>query len=156
MVERGRPKGLMKLFLRFPILLYRAGLGELFGQRFLLLTHTGRKSGKPRQAVVEVMRHDDATDAYVAAAAWGENSDWFRNIKKGPSVQITVGRATSRRLAEVLAPAAGGEEFLRYAQRHPTAFRALTRTLTGETLAATPDACRTLGETVPVVAFHRT
>lgn len=156
MIERGRPKGLTKVFLRFPILLYHAGLGGLFGKRFLLLRHTGRKSGKAREAVIEVLRHDEATDRYVVAAAWGEKSDWFRNVRKEPSVQITVGRTTSRRRAEILPASSGAEEFLRYARRHPTAFRALTRTLTGEALAATPEACRALGESTPVVTFLRT
>jgi deazaflavin-dependent oxidoreductase (nitroreductase family) len=154
MVERGKPKGLMKLLLRFPILLYRAGLGGLFGKRFLLLNHTGRKTGKERQAVIEVMRHDASTDAYVVAAAWGEKSDWYRNLTKNPTVRITVGRARSDRRAEVLPPSSGGEEFLRYAQRYPSAFRTLTRTLTGEALTATPETCQALGERVPVVALR--
>lgn len=154
MIARDRPGGLLKFLLRFPILLYDAGLGGLLGKRFLLLRHTGRKSGKPRQAVIEVMRHDDTSGAYVVAAAWGEKSDWYRNIRKEPSVQITVGRATSRRRAEVLPPETGGEEFLRYAQRHPTAFRTLTRTLMGEALPVTSETCLALGERVPVVAFR--
>ena len=155
MIERGRPRGVTKLLLRFPILLYRAGLGGLFGKRFLLLTHTGRKSGKQRLTVIEVMRHDEATDAYMVAAAWGEKSDWYRNLKKNRSVLITVGRKTSGRRAEVLPPSSGGDEFLRYAERYPTAFRTLTRTLTGEALPATAESCQELGRAIPVVAFRQ-
>jgi hypothetical protein len=38
--------------LKLPLLLYRLGLGWIFGHRFLLLTHKGRRSGKVRQTVL--------------------------------------------------------------------------------------------------------
>ncbi len=41
------PRGLARIGFRIPIILYRLGLGGLLGTRFLLLTHTGRKSGLP-------------------------------------------------------------------------------------------------------------
>ncbi len=43
------PGKVLRLGLRLPIWLYRARLGRLLGERFLLLTHIGRKSGLPRQ-----------------------------------------------------------------------------------------------------------
>jgi len=42
------PRGLVRLAFRAPIWLYRAHLGWLLGYRFVLLTHTGRKSVLPR------------------------------------------------------------------------------------------------------------
>ena len=51
------PSGFSRLMFRLPIYLYKVGLGGLLGGRFLLLNHVGRKSGQPRQAVVEVVRH---------------------------------------------------------------------------------------------------
>ena len=42
---------LRRALFRAPIWLYRLGLGGLLGGRFLLLTHTGRTSGRPRQVV---------------------------------------------------------------------------------------------------------
>jgi hypothetical protein len=59
--ETHPPRGLLRLALRLPIWLYRWRLGWLLGDRFLLLTHTGRKSGLPRQVVLEVVHHDEAT-----------------------------------------------------------------------------------------------
>ena len=63
---------------RLPILFYKAHLGWLLGDRFLLLIHTGRVSGETRQAVLEVIRHDKAEIVYYVASGFGEKSDWFR------------------------------------------------------------------------------
>ncbi len=59
------PHGLMRWLLRAPVWLYRLRLGGLLGDRFLMLTHIGRNSGQPHQSVLEVVGHDEATDAYV-------------------------------------------------------------------------------------------
>ena len=52
------PHGLSRLAFRLPIWLYHSHLGWLLGTRFVLLTHTGRKSGLSRQTVLEVVRYD--------------------------------------------------------------------------------------------------
>ncbi|MCU7730982.1 nitroreductase family deazaflavin-dependent oxidoreductase [Actinoplanes sp. KI2] len=74
----GPPTGLGRLLWRLPILLYRCGLGPLLGHRVMLLTHTGRTTGKPRQAVVEVVFEDQR--GYVAASGFGPRADWYRNV----------------------------------------------------------------------------
>lgn len=51
-VDARPPRGLLRLAARLPLWLYRAGLGWLLSNRFLMLTHIGRKSGLPRQVVV--------------------------------------------------------------------------------------------------------
>ena len=52
------PRGLLRFLLRLPIWLYQLHLGFLLGHRFLLLTHTGRRSGLLRRTVVEVVSYD--------------------------------------------------------------------------------------------------
>src|SRR5215472_17499272 len=89
--EAQRPHGVARLLLRLPIWLYRFHLGWLLGNRFLLLTHTGRKSGLPRQAVLEVLQYDKARAAYCVASPWSETPDWFLNVEKTPEVIINVG-----------------------------------------------------------------
>ena len=49
------PKGLRRLVFRAPLHAYHARLGWLFGQRLLLLHHTGRVTGKPREVILEVV-----------------------------------------------------------------------------------------------------
>ena len=44
---------LMKHAYRFPVLLYRLGLGRLAGRLFMILTTTGRSSGLPRRTAIE-------------------------------------------------------------------------------------------------------
>ena len=85
------PSGLLRLAMRSPILLYRLRLGWLLGKRFLLLEHRGRKSGVIRQTVIEVVDHDPQVGYFVVAAAWGNKSDWFKNISVHPKVAIEVG-----------------------------------------------------------------
>lgn len=80
-----------RLFFRAPIMLYRIGLGGLMPMQ-LLLTTVGRKSGQPRQAVVDVLRHDAATDTYYVASAYGAHSDWYRNLQANPAVCVQVRR----------------------------------------------------------------
>jgi deazaflavin-dependent oxidoreductase (nitroreductase family) len=67
----------------------------------LRLEHNGRKSGLPRQAVLEVVEFDD-TAAPIVASGYGERSNWYRNVIANPEVAFTVGRrrvvATAQRL----------------------------------------------------------
>lgn len=72
------PHGLARTLYRLPIKLYRLHLGWLLMGHFLLLTHVGRKSGLPRQTVLEVLLHDKARDVYYVLAGWGEKSDWVK------------------------------------------------------------------------------
>jgi deazaflavin-dependent oxidoreductase (nitroreductase family) len=154
LVQRDRPRGLLRWFLRAPTVLYRARLGWMLGRRFLMLTHTGRTSGLPRRTVVEVVDHDLASDTYFVASGWGGRSDWLRNVEKTPRVRVDVGarrfEADAVRLPVDDAVRALGS----YAGRHPKAFAELGKLLLGERLAPTPQDCRKLADRVPLVALR--
>jgi deazaflavin-dependent oxidoreductase (nitroreductase family) len=147
------PRGLARIFYRFPILLYRVGLGWLLGERALMMMHTGRISGLARRVVLEVMRHDRDTDTYIVASGWGEKSDWFQNISKTPQVEVTVGRRCFSALAQRLPLDEAYEEVQDYARRHPTAIRQLGR-LIGYQLEHTPEGYRALVGVMPIVAIR--
>ncbi|MEA3335962.1 MAG: nitroreductase family deazaflavin-dependent oxidoreductase [Chloroflexota bacterium] len=125
--SRKPPRGLQRLLWRAPIWLYKLHLGGLLGQRFLLLTHTGRKSGKPRQAVIEIDDYDPQTNSYLIASGFGRQSDWYRNIRKTPQVMIQVGNRQMAARAEPLSPEQSGEAMVTYAHKHPTAARNLAK-----------------------------
>lgn len=125
--ELKRPTGISRFFFRAPIWLYKLHLGWLMGNRMLKLTHTGRKSGQPRQVVLEVVKHDPKSDTYYIAAGWGEKSDWVKNIRANPNVKVQVGSRKFDMLAEQLTPDQGELTILDYAQRHPTAMSNLAR-----------------------------
>jgi deazaflavin-dependent oxidoreductase (nitroreductase family) len=151
-----KPRGLLRFGFRLPIWLYRLHLGWLLGDRFLLLTHTGRKSGLPHQTVIEVIRHDKVDDTCLVASGWGTRSDWFRNIQKTPGVTITLGSRKWTTRALILSENEGALELLDYARRHPHAFREISSLLAGHSLAGTEENCRDLAKAVPIVAFHPT
>lgn len=63
------PRGFTRLLARLPRWLFHLHLGWLLGNRFLLLSHTGRKSGLPRQSVLEVLQYEKVSDTYYVLAA---------------------------------------------------------------------------------------
>jgi deazaflavin-dependent oxidoreductase (nitroreductase family) len=148
------PGKTLRLALRLPIGLYRLHLGWLLGGRFLMLTHTGRKSGQPRHTVIEVVQHDKGTGTYYVVSGWGEKSDWYRNIRKTPAVTVQVGGQVFHAQAEFvpLEKAVGVMEA--YAREHATAFRELSGLFFGERLQPGGDAPRRLAEKMPMVAFQ--
>ncbi len=77
---------LTRLLVRLSIWLFRLHLGWVCGDRFLVLTHTGRKSGLPRQTFLEVYYHDQISDTYSVFSGWGEQSDWVRNMESAEEV----------------------------------------------------------------------
>jgi deazaflavin-dependent oxidoreductase (nitroreductase family) len=146
-------RGLLRVAFRLPIWLYRAHLGWLLGNRFVLLTHIGRTTRLTRQVVLEVLRHDRATDSYIIASAWGTKANWFQNIQKTPEVTINVGRqrleATTERLPAELAK----HEFQMYARRHPLIYRWGFMPIFGQR-PTTDTEFRLLAESTPVVAVR--
>ena len=147
------PSGLSRLAFRAPIWFYRAHLGWLLGGRFLLLNHTGRKSGLPRQTVLEVVKHDSDQQIYYIASGYGEKSDWYRNIMVNPDVNIQVGRKRYSGTVERLAPDAAEEIILDYGKRHPATLRELARFM-GYRIADAEADYRALGRILPIIAMQ--
>ncbi len=76
---------------RFMLLFWRLGLGRWmniwpqgFGQ-FVVITHTGRKSGQRYRTPVNFGLVDG--EIYVVAG-FGQISDWYRNLKANPQVEV--------------------------------------------------------------------
>jgi deazaflavin-dependent oxidoreductase (nitroreductase family) len=149
------PHGLARLSFRLPVWVYRLGLGGLLGTRFLLLTHTGRKTGRERKTVLEVVRYDQEAYTFVVAADFGTRSDWYRNICTNPSVLGQCGRKLWQMTASFLSPEQAGDELLNYAGRHPLALKELARFM-GYHLDGSPASIRALGQDLAMVAFRPT
>jgi deazaflavin-dependent oxidoreductase (nitroreductase family) len=97
---------LQKVFVAAHTFVVHASGGKLGssigGQKLLLLTTTGNKTGKPR--TVPVMCFDDAGRQVVVASAAGSPTHpaWFKNLERDANVKIEVdGRRFSAR-AEVV------------------------------------------------------
>lgn len=152
--ETSPPRGLLRWLLRTPIWLYRWRLDWLLGHRLLLLTHIGRKSGQPRQTVLEVVQHDKMTNTFVVSSGWGEKADWLRNIQKNPDVQVQSGGQRFSATAERLAPEQATSAVRDYANRNPIAFRKLAVRMIGQPLTGTDADCRTLAQVTPFVILR--
>ncbi len=147
------PKKLRKLVFRVPIYVYRAGLGPIFGQRLLLLRHIGRVSGKPRQAVLEVVDHDPADDSFVVASGWGPTAAWYRNVMHTPDVTIQVGRRNMPVRAVKLDEEDGAKIFAKYAARHRAAAKYLLPRLLGYSVDGSEADFRAVGRQLPFIRF---
>lgn len=152
-LEINPPRGLLRWLARLPIWLYRLRLGWLLGDRFLLLTHTGRKSGLARQVVLEVVQHDKNTGAYYVAVGFGERSDWYRNVLKTPEVMICSGRRQLAARAEQLPPEKAEQIIVDYAHRHPLTLRVIVKVL-GYGVDGNQAGYAALGRTIPIIALR--
>jgi len=148
------PSKALRFGLRLPIILYRLRLGWLLGDRLLMLTHTGRKSGLPHQTVIEVVKHDKETNTYYVVSGWGEKADWYRNIQKTPYVTIHVRGRKFQTTAEFISVEKAIEVVNTYAHVHPIAFNELSVVFFGERMKSVSDAPRRIAEKMPMVAFH--
>ncbi len=76
---------------RFMLLVWRLGLGgwlnawPAVGGRIMVITHTGRKSGLRRRTPVNYVVIDG--DIYCTAG-FGRISDWYRNVRAQPEVEV--------------------------------------------------------------------
>lgn len=145
--RRPAPGGLARWFARAPRHLYRVRLGFLLGSRFVLLEHTGRRTGKSHQTVLEVV--GSGSSAIDVAAAWGSQSDWFRNVVANPKVLISNGiRRSVPATATVLDATTSEAIFDQYRTTHPRAARTLARVF-----ALPFDDGAAMARAIPVVRF---
>lgn len=85
-----------KLLFKLPILLWRLGLGPIVGRLFMIITHTGRKTGTPRRTMVEY--HAMNGIKYVLAG-FGVQTQWYRNMLANPQVTIQTSDGTEQMTA---------------------------------------------------------
>ena len=110
-----------RFFLRLskfpPQMIYRLGLGPVYGRLVLLLTTTGRKSGLPR---VTPLQYEEADGLFYVASARGQQADWFRNIVANPHVEVRVKTRHFHGLAQPITDPTTIADFLELRlQRHP-------------------------------------
>ena len=104
--------------------------------------------------MIEVVKHDHATDVCIAASGWGGKADWFRNIQHKPQVTLTVGRRTWPATAVVLSEREAEKALLTYARNHPIAFRELAAIISGHRVGGPESTSHEMAHEIPLVAFH--
>jgi deazaflavin-dependent oxidoreductase (nitroreductase family) len=148
-----RPGALLRFGLYLPTWLYRLHLGWLLGRRFLMLLHTGRRTGRIHRTVVEVVSHEGSLSFYVVSG-WGRKADWYRNIHEQPEVQIRVGSRTMNARAEDVPTEKAAGIMEEYTNRYPLAFKELTQFFLGEEMQPGLETARRVVEMMPMVAFR--
>ncbi len=113
------PAPLLRWLFKAPLVMYRANLGWLFGHRLARLTHRGRRSGRIRRTVVEVVRYDPRTREIVVAAGWGGQTDWYSNLAASPALEVRTGTIAYRPEHRLLATDELVWEVDGYVRRHP-------------------------------------
>jgi deazaflavin-dependent oxidoreductase (nitroreductase family) len=89
---RRQPGRLALAAMRVPRPLYHRGWGWMLDHLFLLIVHRGRKTGKRRETVAMPLTYDPDTREAVVCSAWGPNTEWIRNLRAHPALQIQIGR----------------------------------------------------------------
>jgi deazaflavin-dependent oxidoreductase (nitroreductase family) len=112
--------------LRAPIPLLRHA-GPLLGRRFVLLEHRGRRTGRRRYVVLEVVHREPG--ALMVISGHGAAAQWYRNITADPRVRISSGGLRQAAAVARPLPAEHGAAILEsYRHHHPLAARVLGRT----------------------------
>jgi len=137
---REPPRGPLRWLFDVPAVAYRLGLGWIFGRRYLMLTHRGRRSGAIRKTVVEAASFDPVTFESVVVAGWGDRTNWYRNIVASPAIAIETGGRRYHPMQRILEPVEVRDVLRGYLRRNPWARGVIERLGLGPTDGALPDA----------------
>ncbi len=155
--QPGPPKGVLGWLLSLPVHLYRAHLGFLFGHRFLVLVHEGRRTGRRRETPLEVVRYDRAAREAVVVAGWGSKTQWLHNLEAGLGREVWIGRdrfVPAVRFLDVDEAMAVLEHYERHSGLPKAIVRAVISRLLGWRYDGSPAARRRAVEQLPVVGLR--
>jgi deazaflavin-dependent oxidoreductase (nitroreductase family) len=114
--------GALRVFSRIHITLYRwtgGIIGErIFGNRMLLPTTTGRKTGQPRTKPVAYLTDGDALVIVAGAAGAAKQPDWWLNLESHPEALVQVGRCRLQVSATRALPEEQQRLWARYPAQH--------------------------------------
>jgi len=152
---RQQPGRLALAIFRLPLPMYRRGWGWLLGRTFLLIVHAGRKTGKQHSTVAMVLRYDRGPREAVVFSAWGQNTDWIRNIRVRPALRVQLGRESFTPQQRFLSEDESFAVVAQFRRGHPWRLRLATWVMGWEDLRS-DTAARDFISTRPFVAFRPT
>lgn len=159
MTHPRRPGPLLRAVFRAPLRLYDWHAGWLLGNRFLRLTHQGRRSGRQYQTVVEVLKTDPAAGEVMVMAGFGHATDWLRNIQAQPAIEITLGNRHFTPTHRILDEADAAAVLADYEHRNrliTPVLRRVLSSLVGWTYDGTDAARHRVVRELPIIAFRPT
>jgi deazaflavin-dependent oxidoreductase (nitroreductase family) len=147
-----KPRGLLKAALKAPTYLYRAHLGVLFGHRFLMVEHRGRRSGARYRTVIEVAGRIPERSEWVCTSGTGPKADWYLNLRAGGLEAVWIGSRRRSATVRFLEPDESARIMGDYERAHPTTAAKLYRVMGVSYDGTDADRVRMMAD-IPMVAF---
>lgn len=147
-----KPTGWTKWMLKAPSYVYRARLGFLFGKRFLMIEHRGRRSGTLYRTVIEVAGRLPEPPEYVCTSGTGPAADWYRNLQADGVDAVWVGSTRHEASVRFLEPAEAASVMAEYEREHPKTAAKLYDVM-GVSYDGTEAGLVEMMEQIPMVAF---
>ncbi|MFZ0172956.1 MAG: nitroreductase family deazaflavin-dependent oxidoreductase [Acidimicrobiales bacterium] len=94
--------------------------GRLVGMPVVMLTTTGRKSGKTRRSMLTTPL--ELGDSFVLVASFGgddRHPAWFLNLRDQPEVEATIGSRTRKMVARIATGDERADLWKRLSAAHP-------------------------------------
>lgn len=151
------PGPILKRVLRAPIGIYDIGGGWLFGHRFLLLTHRGRRSGRRYRTMLEIVAWDAAGEEAIVISGFGLSANWYLNVLAGGAEEVRIARRRFHPDVRQLKRDEAIVAVADYERRNRVAkplVRAIFSRLVGFPYDGSEEARRKLVGTLPLVAFR--
>jgi deazaflavin-dependent oxidoreductase (nitroreductase family) len=150
-----KPSGLFKHFLHAPTWLYRARLGFVFGNRFLMIEHSGRKSGNRYRTVLEVAGRYPETNEWIVTSGTGPRADWYRNLKAHGVDAVLIGSTRHEATVRFLDAPEAAQVMATYEADHPRAATKLFESM-GVSHDGTDEGRVELMSKIPMASFTLT
>lgn len=116
-------KALIRFMLSFLVFLYQRSNGRIAGRMqglpVLLLTTTGRKTGKQRTVPLGYLEHDGAYVVIASYAGADVHPAWYLNLLSQPQVMIQVQDKQMAAIAEPADPELRQQLWARLVERAP-------------------------------------
>jgi deazaflavin-dependent oxidoreductase (nitroreductase family) len=146
-----KPTGWLRRILRWPTYLYRARLGFLFGHRFIMIEHRGRRSGRHYRTVVEVAGR--RSGEWICASGTGPGADWYSNLRANGLLAVWVGWRRCWATVRFLKAREAADWMADYEREHPRTASRLYRIM-GVSYDGTFEGRIEMMVKVPMVAFR--
>ena len=115
--------------MRMPLRAYRHDAGWLLGHTFVDFVHVGRRTGRPHEAVAMVLHRDRRSGEVVFCAAWGPDTDWYRNLRAHPAALVRLGRSSFEPEQRILDDDEACDVLEAFAAQHPYRLWLIARVL---------------------------
>lgn len=147
-----KPSGAFKHFLHAPTWLYRTHLGFVFGNRFLMIEHHGRRSGNLYRTVLEVAGRYPDKGEWIVTSGTGPKADWYRNLQTNGVDAVWMGSTRHKATVRFLEAPEAATVMADYEDAHPRAAAKLFESM-GVSYDGTDDGRVDLMHEIPMVGF---